>query len=339
MSNITLLVTTLSEQLLQHSLMISTAESCTGGGLSECLTSLTGSSSWFDRGFITYSNHAKTELLDVSKTILEEDGAVSEACVKAMAEGAIRHSQAHISVAISGVAGPSGGSTDKPVGTVWLAFAGARQPTKAVRFNFSGDREAVRQQAIVEALKGLIARAKAYSEPTSTPKYFIALWPDAKTRAILNQKACQFTEHHACRQSEAQNLHLTMHYLHGLTPSEAELVLPDELPIAPFELSIHKASYWSHNQVAHFSVEKTKPLMDLHVALAKHLTKLGLKPETRTFLPHITFAKHFPKAFEPTEVGQIHWFVHELCLVASQPEHGKSNYEIIKRTPLPLKTC
>ncbi len=107
--------------LVAHNMMLVTAESCTGGGLSQAITSIPGSSEWFERGYVTYSNEAKQELLDVRAETLARYGTVSEEVVSEMAEGALRHSRAHISVAVTGIAGPEGGVPDKPVGTVWLA--------------------------------------------------------------------------------------------------------------------------------------------------------------------------------------------------------------------------
>ncbi len=146
------------ELLLRHHIMIVTAESCTGGLVATALTSVAGSSAWFERGFITYSNAAKLEQLDVPVEVLHEHGAVSEQVVLAMARGAIEHSQAHVSVSVSGVAGPDGGTADKPVGTVWIGWGQKLGYAEARCFHFSGDREAVRQAAAEAALDGVIAR-------------------------------------------------------------------------------------------------------------------------------------------------------------------------------------
>jgi nicotinamide-nucleotide amidase len=132
------------------------AESCTGGWIAQCVTSVPGSSGWFDRGFVTYSNESKQELLGVLPDVIARYGAVSAETVAAMAGGALAHSRADCAVAVSGIAGPEGGSPDKPVGTVWLAWQlkGAVAVTR--RFRFDGDREAVRRQAVIAALEGLI---------------------------------------------------------------------------------------------------------------------------------------------------------------------------------------
>ena len=118
---------------------------------------MAGSSAWYDRGFITYTNASKLEMLGVQAQTLENNGAVSEATVREMAAGALLHSQAHVSLAISGIAGPTGGSPDKPVGTVCFAWSIKNGPLKSERRVFSGDRHAVRQQAVSHALQGVLA--------------------------------------------------------------------------------------------------------------------------------------------------------------------------------------
>jgi nicotinamide-nucleotide amidase len=142
--------------LLERKLMLASAESCTGGWVAEVVTATGGSSQWFERGFVTYSNAAKQELLGVKADTLRQEGAVSEAVVREMAAGALRRSHAQAALAISGVAGPTGGSPGKPVGAVCFAWVlQGREPT-AETLHFSGDREAVRKQSVVHALQGLL---------------------------------------------------------------------------------------------------------------------------------------------------------------------------------------
>ncbi len=145
----------LSKTLVARQWKLAVAESCTGGMLSEQITSLAGSSEWFDCGFITYSNEAKTRLLDVHANLIETEGAVSEAVAKAMAEGALANSQSQLSVAITGIAGPSGGSVKKPVGTVCFAWANKTHATVSNTLHFDGDRHAIREQAVLAAIDGL----------------------------------------------------------------------------------------------------------------------------------------------------------------------------------------
>lgn len=155
MGSVTTLAT-LAEQLTQRGWMLATAESCTGGWIAKCCTDVAGSSAWFDRGFITYSNAAKQDMLGVRAETLAQYGAVSEAVVAEMATGALRHSQAHIAVAVSGIAGPSGGSPEKPVGTVCFAWAMRNGEVLTKTCQFAGDREAVRWQSVVFALNGIL---------------------------------------------------------------------------------------------------------------------------------------------------------------------------------------
>lgn len=145
----------LAHLLIDKQLHLVTAESCTGGMISAACTDLAGSSVWFERGFVTYSNQAKTELLDVPERVLRRAGAVCGPVAKAMAEGALAHSHAQVAVAVTGVAGPGGGSPAKPVGTVWFGFALPGQ-TISEKCQFAGDRAAVRQATVRHALKRLV---------------------------------------------------------------------------------------------------------------------------------------------------------------------------------------
>jgi nicotinamide-nucleotide amidase len=145
----------LGHDLKQAGRSVATAESCTGGWLGAVLTSIPGSSLWYERGFVSYSNMAKREMLGVKTETLTRHGAVSEPTARAMAEGALAHSHADLTVAITGIAGPAGGTPEKPVGTVCFAWAARKQPTQSRTQRFSGDREAVRRQAVMAALEGI----------------------------------------------------------------------------------------------------------------------------------------------------------------------------------------
>lgn len=146
----------LADALQQRGWMLATAESCTGGMIAAACTELPGSSNWFDRGFVTYSNAAKTEMLGVPAALIAEHGAVSEAVVRAMAKGAITHSKAQVSVAVSGVAGPGGGTPEKPVGTVWVGWC-VNANTHAQLLRLNGDRAAIRAQTTARVLTKLTA--------------------------------------------------------------------------------------------------------------------------------------------------------------------------------------
>lgn len=144
-------------KLLQaKKLMLTTAESCTGGQVAEIITAIAGSSAWFDRGFVTYSNTAKQEMLGVSANTLATHGAVSQQTAREMAEGALIHSHADVSLSTTGIAGPNGGTPDKPVGTVWFGWTGKNLVTKTRLHVFQGDRQSIREQASVFVLQNLL---------------------------------------------------------------------------------------------------------------------------------------------------------------------------------------
>ncbi|MEY4763992.1 MAG: hypothetical protein RI907_665 [Pseudomonadota bacterium] len=155
----------LAQALLARGHGLGTAESCTGGLIAAACTDLAGSSAWFDSGVVSYSNEAKQDLLGVPAALIAAHGAVSEPVALAMVQGAqaavARHRPGAWAVAVTGIAGPTGGSADKPVGTVWVAWAGPGQAPRARRFQFDGDRQAVRAQTVVQALAGLLALVEA----------------------------------------------------------------------------------------------------------------------------------------------------------------------------------
>ena len=154
-------VLALADALRARGLKLATAESCTGGLIAAACTAVAGSSDWFERGFVTYSNDAKTELLGVDAALIATHGAVSEEVARAMAEGALLHSRAQLSVAVTGIAGPGGATKGKPVGTVWLALAQRGGATHSELLQFGGDRAAVREQTVHHALACLLGAATA----------------------------------------------------------------------------------------------------------------------------------------------------------------------------------
>ena len=147
----------LGEACVQGKTTVATAESCTGGGVGEAISRTPGASAWFDRGFVTYSNDAKVDLLGVKQETIGSFGAVSEAVAREMAVGALHQSSAEFAVAVTGVAGPDGGTSSKPVGLVWFAWASLDGKVETRFEIFGGDRAAIRGQAVLEALKGLVA--------------------------------------------------------------------------------------------------------------------------------------------------------------------------------------
>ena len=148
-------LTQISLQLKKHRHLLATAESCTGGMIAAACTDLSGASDWFDRGFVTYSNAAKIDMLGVPAALIEQEGAVSEAVARAMADGALTHSRAHVSLAVTGVAGPTGGSEAKPVGTVWFAWC-VNGETHSEMQHFAGDRAAIRAGTVRYAMQRLL---------------------------------------------------------------------------------------------------------------------------------------------------------------------------------------
>jgi len=142
--------------LTEQKLTLAVAESCTGGGLCQALTDIPGSSNWFDRGFISYSNQAKIDMLKVSPTLLEQNGAVSFEAARAMVEGVHEHSQAELAIAITGIAGPGGGTAEKPVGTVFFGIGQKGQAVKIDKRRFKGEREEVRARSVEFVLKALL---------------------------------------------------------------------------------------------------------------------------------------------------------------------------------------
>jgi nicotinamide-nucleotide amidase len=155
------LVQKLASRLMECGWTMATAESCTGGWIAKCCTDLAGSSAWFDRGFVTYSDRAKHELLGVELSTLKEDGAVSKVTAIQMAEGAHRRAGVNAALAVTGIAGPGGGTADKPVGLVWFAWSLEGRQASSEVMQFQGDRDAVRRQTVAHALNGLLELLEA----------------------------------------------------------------------------------------------------------------------------------------------------------------------------------
>jgi nicotinamide-nucleotide amidase len=149
-------VLALGDALRARGAQLVTAESCTGGLIAAACTSVAGSSDWFERGFVTYSNQAKVQMLGVGAALIAEHGAVSAEVARAMAEGALARSRAKVAIAVTGIAGPGGATPGKPVGTVWIAIAAAGAATETERLQFEGDRTAVREQTTRHALGRLL---------------------------------------------------------------------------------------------------------------------------------------------------------------------------------------
>jgi nicotinamide-nucleotide amidase len=148
----------LAKKLTDAGFVMATAESCTGGGIAQALTDISGSSQWFDSGIVTYSNEAKQRLLGVPSELINKWGAVSEVVAKSMAEGAVRQDGVDLAVAVTGIAGPTGGTKEKPVGTVWIAWKLQNSQAETHCYRFDGDRSEVRQATMNAAITGLLER-------------------------------------------------------------------------------------------------------------------------------------------------------------------------------------
>ncbi len=331
----------LGQLLRKRKMQCAVAESCTGGSLAAAITDVPGSSQWFDRGFVTYTNRAKEEMLGVSADLIALHGAVSGETACAMAHGAMVTSDAEISVAITGIAGPGGGTTEKPVGTVWIAWAGDKQETYRQCFHFRGNREAIRQQAVLKALQGLTSRCDPKTHPylqqVTSERYFFALWPDNKTALILYQQAQLLLGTTECKPTLEENLHLTLVYLGTAHPDfiQHAMEIASRLHVNAFELCVNRAHCWSQNKVCCLGVEKMPlALEQLTDALNQELIIAGFKPERRQFIPHVTIARHYSEKNILETTTPIAWSIHDFCLVKSNSVSGLSDYEIIARWPL-----
>lgn len=155
MDDLTQLAEKVGALLTEKNLLLATAESCTGGGVAQAITEISGSSSWFECGFITYSNSSKSELLDISPALIAQHGSVSEEIAAAMAEGALANCEAHVAISTTGIAGPLGAVPGKPVGTICFAWS-MNGKTHTERHLFTGERKSVREQTVLHALRGLL---------------------------------------------------------------------------------------------------------------------------------------------------------------------------------------
>lgn len=326
--------------LLKRNLRCAVAESCTGGSLAAAITEVPGSSQWFDRAFITYSNEAKEQMLAVSHQTIRTHGAVSEATARAMALGVIAHSEAQVSVAITGIAGPDGGSKEKPVGMVWLAWAGDFQPIYSACYFFKGDRTAVRQQAVEVALQGLIQRCALPKDlPYSTRKerYFFALRPDEKTALALYKCSQQITAKVACSPVAMNNLHITLAYLGSVSPEFLNAVksMASLIHSPPFTVKINEVGCWLPTKVCWLGMEeKPAELERLLNSLNHGLITAGFKPDTSLYLPHVTIARKWVQPFATRSIPLISWVVKDFCLLKSMSTSGPVQYDVIDCWPL-----
>lgn len=328
----------LGRMLMRRNIVCAVAESCTGGGLAAAMTEIPGSSKWFDRGFVTYSNQAKQQILRVSHHDLSANGAVSKETAIAMAHGVMKNSNAHVSVAITGIAGPTGGSDEKPVGTVWIAWAGDLLPTQCKVFHFEGDRSAVRLQAIKEALLGLIRRCDPETHPQAqhekSERYFFALCPQEKTAKSLYQAAQSIIKDGQIL-NEEKKLHLTLAYLGRVHPDFIEHAkqVADQIHTNSFKLNISKAGAWGRGKVVWLGTKNIPAQLNkLVTQLNDQLLTIGYVPDNRTFSPHITIARNYKDQLSSKIIKPVIWAVHDFCLLKSVDQAmGPAKYEVVQR--------
>ena len=330
------LTATIAELLMSQTQMCATAESCTGGLVSATLTERPGSSAWYDRGFTTYSNAAKQELLSIPAKLINEHGAVSEQVAKAMAEGAIMNSTAQYSLSITGIAGPAGGSALKPVGTVCFAWAGGHLPTKSVTHQLSGDRFLVRQQAISLALEGLIKhikQAQIEQESCLDYNYFLALRPQKASRQSIVSTATSLID--SKKSVHFDDLHLTLAYFGKVSPlfiNNLKALLAKPCPIGVTFFTIDQLNtfsksnaYWLGATIAPTELQK------FYDQFTTHLNRLGYKKERRQFIPHITIGRKLQTDIKlPHTVLPLTIQFDELILAHANPDPNvKPRYKII----------
>ena len=333
------LAESLGDKLRALQMTCGVAESCTGGSLSATLTSIPGSSDWFDRGFITYSNTAKNQMLNVPLKTIKTFGAVSEQTAKAMAEGVISEGHVDTSVAITGIAGPGGGSKDKPVGTVWIAWAGAHQTTYSHCFHFQGNRPAIRHQAVEAALEGLIGRCETapQSLKQKSDRYFFAIFPDTSAALETYQQSKELLKGLECSNTSQEKLHMTLAYLGSVGPGflQDAMQVATSLEQSAFEIELAKATGWKKQNIyvlePHDSPDKLKELVE---RLNMNLIGVGFKPKRMMFKPHVTIARHCSKQNKLHLKKSIHWSVNAFHLVRSSQKSGQTVYEKIGSWPL-----
>jgi 2'-5' RNA ligase len=313
------LVAELAGCLVARGQMLATAESCTGGWVAKVCTDLAGSSQWFDRGFVTYSNEAKQEMLGVSAGTLARFGAVSEQTVQEMAAGALAHSRGAWALAISGVAGPGGGTPgrlahDAPVPLRGRAGRGAppgrtdraRGPAATLR----GDRVTTGEE--------------------TSHRLFFALWPDDDTRARLAEAARQWSD----RPIAEGNLHMTLHFLGACSDSRQACCIQAAARVRcePFELQMDYLGGRARSRIQWLAASHPpQTLFRLVDALAGALAACDYQPEKRPFLPHVTLSRKVRKPQVKTGLPAITWGIREFVLAESLQVDGRTHYRVRER--------
>ena len=323
--------------LLAAGWRIATAESCTAGWIAKALTDVAGSSQWFECGYVTYSNAAKIRDLSVSESTLEQHGAVSEAAVREMAAGAWRISCAEVAVAVSGVAGPDGGTPEKPVGMVWFALATPPGEVICEVRRFEGDREQVRRQSVAHALS-LVQRMLVRHTPNR--RLFFALWPDAVMRGALADATLEALRSSGGRPVPVDNLHLTLVFL-GEIPQRRLAELADAAHRArmwhrgvSIEMRLERLEHWPRPQVLCALPEQPPAAAGrLAQALQEQLTASGFSPDIKPFRPHVTVARKVTRASSLPMVPVI-WRFSSFALVESRTLESGPVYSVVENYSL-----
>lgn len=312
---------------------IATAESCTAGWIAKALTDVAGSSQWFECGYVTYSNAAKMRDLGVSAGTLREHGAVSEATVKEMAAGAQRTSGAEVAVAVSGIAGPDGGTAEKPVGTVWFALAAPEEAVTCEVRRFEGDREQVRRQAVAHALS-LVQGVLARHGPSR--RLFFALWPDEAMRSALAHATRKAVRSSGGRPVPLALLHLTLAFLGSVSERRlAELAgvahrVRLSHPGLTLEMRFDRLEHWPGPRV--LCALPQQPLtaaLRLVTVLQEQLTAAGFSPDIKPFRPHVTVAR---KVTRPSalQMHPVDWRFSSFALIESRTLEAGSVYSVVE---------
>ena len=312
---------------------IATAESCTAGWIAKALTDVAGSSRWLECGYVTYSNAAKMRDLGVSARTLQAYGAVSEATVREMAEGARRVSGAQVAVAVSGIAGPDGGTAEKPVGTVWFALAAPRGGVICESCRFEGDRDQVRRQCVAHAL-GLVQRALAPAGVSR--KLFFALWPDEPMREALAHAVREAVRGSGGRPVPPSNLHLTLAFL-GSVPEARVAELADAaralgLPEpGAVEVRLDHLEHWAGAQVLCAAPsEPPTAAAQLAGALEEQLSAIGFSPDIKPFRAHVTVARKVTHPSRSLQMPPVAWRFGSFALIESRTLESGPVYSVVE---------
>ena len=312
---------------------IATAESCTAGWIAKTLTDVAGSSDWLECGYVTYSNAAKMRDLGVRAGTLQEQGAVSEAAVTEMAEGARRVSGADVAVAVSGIAGPGGGTAEKPVGTVWFALAAPGQEGVRELCRFEGDRDQVRRQSVAHAL-GMVQRALAPAG--ATRRLFFALWPDEPMREALAHAVRKAVRASGGRPVPPSNLHLTLAFLGSMPEGRVEelagvaravgLTNPGEV-----EVRLDRLEHWPGPQVlCALPGEPPTTAQALARALQEQLSSAGFSPDIKPFRPHVTVARKVTHPSRSMRMQPVSWRFGAFALIESRTLESGPAYSVVE---------